>query len=425
VWVTHNFMNWYDGYDHYTLAEDLDLASWDWYVTIGHHDYLASGAAHDLTRGLKRQNFWLIETQPGCVSWSTLNNTLDKGEARAMAWHAVAHGADAVLYWQWRSALGGQEQYHGTLVDQAGQPRPFYEEVKQLGHEFAAVGDLLAGATPVSRVALLNDYSSRWSIQWQRHHRDFDYVANLTHYYRPLAVRNIAVDLLSADAPLDGYKLVIAPALLIVNEDRAARLKEFVRRGGFLVLTVRCGMKDSANALLPMRQPGPLTDLAGAEVEEYYALLDSVPVQGNWFTGTSRLWAERLRVIDQAETQVVARYGPSNGWLDGQVAVTVHPYGRGFVYFVGAYLDDAAQQELLDHIVSLAGIRPALETPGGVEAHKRVNAQGQEVWIVINHERVDKQVPLAWPAQEHLSGQAVDGDLSLGPYGVVILTRSS
>jgi len=130
-------------------------------------------------------------------------------------------------------------------------------------------------------------------------------------------------------------------------------------------------------------------------------------------------------VIDQVETQVVARYGPSNGWLDGQVAVTVHPYGRGFVYLIGAYLDDGSQQALLDHIVTLAGIRPALETPDGVEAHKRVNAQGQEIWIVINHEREEKRVHLAWPAQEHLTGQGVNGDLCLGPYGVAVLTRSS
>jgi beta-galactosidase len=237
-------------------------------------------------------------------------------------------------------------------------------------------------------------------------------------------VRNIAADLLSANAAVDGYKLVIAPALLIVGDDCAARLKEFVRGGGFLVLTIRCGMKDDANALLPMRQPGPLTDLAGVEVEEYYALLDPVPVQGDWFTGSSSLWAERLRVLDPAETQVVARYGASNGWLDGQAAVTVHRYGRGLVTFVGAYLDEAAQQALLDQIVTQAGIQPVLETPKGVEARKRVGAQRQEVWIVINHEREEKQVHLAWPAQEHLSGDAVNGDLSLGPYGVAVLTRS-
>jgi beta-galactosidase len=422
VWVTHNFMNWFDGFDHYVLAKDLDLASWDWYVGTGHHDYKITGAAHDLVRGFKRQNFWLMETQPGNVNWSPVNNMLNKGEARAMAWHAVAHGADAVLYWQWRSAPNGQEQYHGTLVDQSGQPRPFYEEVQQLGREFATASPLLAGSKTPARVAILNSYDSRWSIQWQRHHRDFDYVAHLTHYYRPLAARNVAVDVISADAPLKGYRLVIAPALLLLNEGRVEQLKDFVRRRGHLVLTVRCGMKDEYNALLPSRQPGPLADMAGVEVEEYYALRDEVPVIGNWFSGVSRLWAERLKVLNDVVCPI-ARYGPSNGWLDDQIGIAVNSHRGGLVYFVGAYLDEAAQQAFIDRILKTAGIRPTMETGQGVEVRKRVNAAGKESFTVINHERVAQIVPLPWPAHEHLSGLAVRDELKLAPYGVALLTR--
>ena len=70
------------------------MAAWDWYIGTGHHDYLTSGAIHDLTRGFKRRNFWVMETQPGNVNWAAINNVLNRGEARAMAWHAVAHGAD-------------------------------------------------------------------------------------------------------------------------------------------------------------------------------------------------------------------------------------------------------------------------------------------------------------------------------------------
>jgi len=226
-WITHNFMGWYDGYDHYEISADLDMAAWDWYVPTGHHDYLTSGAAHDLTRGFKRSNFWLIETQPGNVNWTAINNSTNKGEARVMAWHAVAHGADAVLYWQWRSALGGQEQMHGTLVDQSGQPRPFYEEAQSLGRDFAAVFPLFEDSVPVADVAMLNSYENRWAIHAQRHHRDFDYVAHFNHYYRPLAASNIAIDILSADVSIEGYKLVIAPTFLMLNEIHAARLKTF------------------------------------------------------------------------------------------------------------------------------------------------------------------------------------------------------
>jgi beta-galactosidase len=422
IWITHNLMGWYDGYDHYEISADLDLVSWDWYVSTGHHDYLTSGAVHDLTRGFKHRNFWLIETQPGNGNWAPINNSTNKGEARAMAWHAVAHGADAILYWQWRSALGGQEQFHGTLVDQAGQPRPFYTEVQQLGQEFAAVSPLLVDTNPVAEVAMLNSYDSRWSIHWQPHHRDFDYVAHFNHYYRPLAVRNIATDIISADAPLDEYKLVIAPTLLMLNEARAARLKAFVENGGQLILTIRSGMKDEYNALLPRRQPGDLSEMAGVEVEDYYALLEPVPVSGEWINGSSRLWAERLKVIDKPGTQVIAQYGISNGWLDGQAAITSHPYGGGCVYYFGAYLDEVSQQLLLDRIVQMAGIRPALETPVGVEARKRVNAKGEEIFIVINHEREERQVHLPWPGHEHLTGMTLSL-LNMGPYDVGVITR--
>ena len=422
VWITHNFMGWFDGFDHYRMSEDLDMASWDWYVGTGYHDYLSSGAIHDLTRGFKRKNFWLIETQPGNVNWSPLNNVLNKGEARAMAWHAVAHGADAVLYWQWRSAAGGQEQMHGTLVDQSGQPRPFYEEAKQLASDLAKTSNILAGTTPSADVALLNSYDNRWSIHAQRHHKDFEYVAHFNHYYRALAARNIAADILSVDASLDGYKLVIAPALLMLNKTRVAQLKTFVEKGGHLVLTIRSGMKDDNNALLPLRQPGMLAEIAGVEVEEYYALLDPVPVLGENFKGESHIWAERLKAKDES-TKVIARYGESNGWLDGQAAITSHSFGKGYVTYVGVWLDDASQQKLIDDMVESAGVKSVMECPVGVEACKRVNIQGDEVFIFINHERTEKKVNLPWLAHEHLN-RLDTHELQLEPYGVAVITRA-
>ena len=100
---------------------------------------------NDLTRGFKMKNFLLLETQPGCINWAGVNNAPDRGEVRAIAWHAVGHGADCVSYWQWRSALNGQEQYFSTLVAPDGNPRPAYEEVAQLGEDFQKAGALLDG----------------------------------------------------------------------------------------------------------------------------------------------------------------------------------------------------------------------------------------------------------------------------------------
>jgi beta-galactosidase len=428
VWVTHNFMGWFDGFDHYALSEDLDMASWDYYVGTGQHDYLRHGAVHDLTRGFKRKNFWVMETQPGSVNWSSVNNALNRGEARAMAWQAIGHGADGILYWQWRSALGGQEQYHGTLVDPSGQPRPFYQEAAKLGRDFQALGDLLAGSEPVkARIAILNDYESRWSIQWQKHHQEYDYVQHLLSYYRPLSAQNFPVDILSTEADLDGYRLVIVPSLVIVDEGLKERLEKYVHGGGYLVLTPRTGMKDRDNALQPSRQPGPLRDLAGVEVEEYYALpekIEIIPVSvTKKFRLTGHTWAERLKIVHTSQLNVYARYGESNGWLDDQIAITVRSYGYGLVYCVGACLDELSMQRFMEDIQKMLRMASVLATPANLEACKRIRPDGEEVFILVNHQPVIRKISMPWPAQEHISGQRLEGEVRMAPYGVAVLTR--
>ena len=422
AWITHNFMGWFDGFDHHLLSQDLDLASWDWYVGTGRNDYARSGAMHAAARGYKNRNFWIMETQPNNVNWSPLNNTLEPGETRALAWHAIGHGADAWLYWQWRSAYGGQEQYHGSLVDQSGQPRPFYADAQAIGAELAAASPVLADTVPAGQVALLYSFDSRWSIQNQRHPQKFDYVDYLISCYRPFSARNIPTHILSPDSALSGYKLVVAPALNVLTEPQAHSLAEYAQAGGHLVLTPRTGMKDDANALLPLRQPGFLREAAGAEVEEYYALIEPVEVRGE-VNGECKIWGERIKILDEVNTRVLARYGAGLGWLTGQPAVTVHNYGLGKVYLVGAVLDEAAQDALFALILREAGAEPALVTPNDVEACLRVGADGRAVYILINHSGRQQSVTLPWQAVNHLSNQT-EKEIYLQPYGAAVLTRA-
>ena len=422
VWITHNYMGWFDGLDHYEMAADLDMASWDWYIGTGHNDYLKTNAVHDLTRGFKRKSFWVMETQPGAVNWSRVNNQLNKGEARSMAWQAIARGGEGLLYWQWRSALNGQEQLHGSLVDQSGQPRLFYAEINRIASEFERVSDLILGSEYKARAAILNDYESRWSIQWQPHHADFDYVAYFNSFYKHFAALNTPVDVISADTPLDNYRLVIAPATIIMDEKRVNNLKAFVQHGGYLVLTARTAMKDRFNSLLPSRQPGLLTELAGVEVLEYFSLDEDVPVKGNWFFGHSRQWAELLAITDSNVTVPAARYGASNGWLDDQPAITVHGYRSGLVYYVGTNLDEATQTEFMSRVLRTANVHPVLETPLGVQASRRTREDGKEIIFLINHTRQRQSVDLPRPYTENLKGLTLEGKIEMAPYGVAILT---
>ena len=116
-------MHWNASFDQYAMHRGLDLAAWDEYIPSGRADWADTAAQHDLVRGYKQKNFWVMETQPAFVNWWPVNRALDPGQVREMVWQAVGHGADAAGFWQWRSALNGQEQYHGTLA-RAGRRSP-------------------------------------------------------------------------------------------------------------------------------------------------------------------------------------------------------------------------------------------------------------------------------------------------------------
>jgi beta-galactosidase len=420
--ITTNMMGWFEAYDHYTVSQDLDLASWDDYVGTGQLNFERNGATHDLTRGFLRKNFWVMETQPGFVNWQSDNNALNKGEVRAMAWNAIGHGSEAVEYWQWRSALNGQEQYHGTLVGPDGTPVPLYSEVQQVGADFDKAGPVLAGTTVHSEVALLNDYPSRWAIDWQRHNRAFDPVDAFMSFYTPLHDAVRSVDVIADTAPLSRYKLVVAPALNVLTPEAAQRLEEYVRNGGHLVLGPRSGMKDEDNALWPQRQPGPLASLLGARVEQFYALDSTVPLSGEFGPSQDTLWAEQLSVRSP-DTKVLMRYGKSNGWLDNQAAAVTRKVGRGSITYIGASMDAAAMKRAADWMLSEAGIARVLpDIPEGVDVAIR-SGDNKRVLILTNYNADPVTLSLPSPMQDVLGGETAS-KVTLAQYGVAVLEQS-
>jgi len=423
-WITHNFMGWFDGFDHYTVSADLDFASWDNYIGNGHLNPWKNGIVHDLTRGLKRKNFWVMETQPGNVNWQQVNNSLDKGEVRAMAWHAIGHGSDAVSYWQWRSALGGQEQYHGTLVGPDGKPVPLYDEVAQLGREFAKAGDILRGTSPVSEIAVLHSYDSRWAIDFQRHHKEFDPARYLESFYAPLRKLTDSIDVVNPAAPLESYKVVMAPGLNVMSDADAKHLLDYVQRGGHLVLGARSGLKDEYNALHTTRQPGPLAQALGAHVEQYYVLDKPIPVSGDFGSDDVKIWAEYLKA-DAPDVRVLARYGKSNGWLDDQPAVVTHSIGKGQITYVGTWLSEAQMNALALWLIKTDKITQRFtDVPEGVEVSRRVATGNspREVYIVINHTTEVKHIKLPSAMREQLRGTAASLEVELAPRDVAVLT---
>ena len=192
-----------------------------------------------------------------------------------------------------------------------------------------------------------------------------------------------------------------------------------------------------------MLQPGipELRDLAGAEVEEYYALDEPAPVSYTWGrerdsgdsdAGTSLLWAERLRRLDPGADEV-AHYGLSNGWLDDKPAVIVGALTQngGRVITVGALFDLETQESLTDWLAELTDLTPVWpERIAGVEFAAREHSDGRRTLFVINHTRERTVTDFPNTSSAHrwrdlVTGSFVTGALELKPYDAALLTQSS
>ena len=410
-------LGWSDNWDHYAITAPLDLASWDDYVGQGHLNVARNAMLNDFVRGWKGQNFWVMETEPGSVNWAPINNALYPGETRALAWQAIGHGADAILYWQWRDALNGQEQYHGAIAGPGGNPLPIYAEIARLGHDLDLTRTALAGTTPHASIALLVTYDSRWAIDFQPHSRLYDQQQILLDFYTPLerlaAQSGHAIDIIDpATASLSPYKLLVAPSLNVISEPLAAKLLAYVEAGGHLILGPRSGMKDQYNALNPQRQPGPLAAALGARVSQFYALdptaapptlspVPSSPGSDLLVGGNATIWAEPLTVFAPGAT-IDSTYTDPGGWLDHQPAMLTRSLGQGTLSYLGTIPEPAMLSGLL---ARYAPSLPATILPGNAPSTLELctrSSATSTVHILINHAQTPITTSLLHPMRNLL-----------------------
>jgi beta-galactosidase len=419
--ITSNFMSWFDGFDHYQVAQGLDLASNDLYCPTGRPDPAHEAGIHSLLRGYKRKNWWMMETQPSGVNWAGQNTMLEPGLCRLRNWQAVAHGADGLLYWQWRNALGGQEQLHGSVVGQDGEPRPAYGEICRIGAEFSKAAPLLESTSPEAEVAILNSYEARWAVGFQRHNKEYDFVGNLESFQRPLYKRSLGVDILSATADLKGYGLVVVPGLWILEQETARNVAAFVKAGGVAIIGARTGSRDQDNKMFPALPPGPLSGLVGVEVEDVFPQLAHVTVKaaaGSGLSGKAGVWLERLRLKGKG-AQILASFGKECGWLEDMPAITLRREGKGTVLYLAGCPDSGLMDKVVGLALKLAGITPRYPAKEGVEYASRFSGDGREVLVLMNHS--DKSAKVKAPrGREVLTGRACAGMWNIEARGVAV-----
>ena len=428
--VTHNFMGFkYDRINYFDLARDLDFVAWDNYLRTQWGMQAQVNPSHaalaaDTMRGLKRQNFWVMEQQAGQGGWEIVSVAPRPGELRLWAYQSIAHGADAIVFFRWRTARFGTEQYWHGLLDHDGHAGRRYEEIKRMGAEIKRAGEQIVGSTVKPSVAVILSYDSRFAFQIQANNPQFSYPDHLHQLHRALRHHQVPSDVAAPTDDLSSYKLVVAPALYVVSDAAAENLKRFVQTGGVLVVTPRTGVKDETNAVVNQRLPGLLAELCGVEVEEYDSLgadmhnglefaLPELASNSPVPVGT---WCD---VLKPKSASVVAHY--TQDYYAGKPAITLNRFGQGQVVYVGAMGDARLYETLAGWLLNLAGVRPLLAVPEGIEVTERWHGN-RRLLFVLNHTDQEQEVALDGRYTDLLDASAaLEGRVTIAPLDVLIL----
>jgi len=420
--VTHNFMGFFTAFNHHDVAADLDIASWDSYplgftqmfflgtdekirwATTGHPDI--ASFHHDLYRGMSvdrhtgkpNRRWWVMEQQPGPVNWASWNPAPEDGMVRLWTWQAFAHGAELVSYFRWRQAPFAQEQMHAGLLRPDRSDDKGLVEATSVGRELVR----LAKKLPITnldvraKVALVFDYNCLWMTEIQPHGADYNPLELCFRLYSALRQLGLDVDIVSPNASLANYRLVVLPAMPTIAPALLAALEASTAE---IVLAPRAGSKTSTMQIPANLAPGVLTDLAGITVTRVASLPPGIVTKVTGFDKlmTATRWREELRL-----NTAIAEASFDNG--DAAISRNAKTRTR----YVAAWLAGDDWLTLLGRAADDAGLITA-SLPDTI----RVSAIGTLI-IACNF----ASTPFLW--RPTAPAECIIGEATIGAHGVAV-----
>ncbi|NGO11021.1 beta-galactosidase [Streptomyces sp. HC44] len=421
--VTTNFMvmNGTKGMNYPDWADEIDFVSNDHYVHPGPQDRDELSFSANLTSGIAGGRPWfLMEHSTSAVNWQPVNVAKRPGDLARDSLLHVAHGADAVCYFQWRQSSAGAEKYHSAMVPHAGEDSDLFRAVVALGDTLKALAPVAGSEREPAPVGIVYDWESWWASEQDSHPTSLlDYRQEALDWYSALLALGVRADIVTTRADLDRHRVLIAPVLHVVPAELAKDLTRYAENGGHLITTYFSGVVDENDHVWLGGYPGALRELLGIRIEEFGPLLDgeSVELDG---AGTGSLWTDRITVTEP-EVEVLARY--RTGAYADRPAVTRRPAGRGSAAYVSTRLGPEGLAGLLPGLLAAAGVGSELpaEAQGRVELAVRRDADSRYLFLV---NRTDETVPLPGLAGELLTGRPADADtLVLPPREVAVLRQ--
>jgi beta-galactosidase len=378
--VLHNFMGNFVEFDHHDVSQDLDIATWDNYPLgfltrdntnqldlerfsrTGHPD--GSAFHHDLYRGCCNGRWWVMEQQPGPVNWAPYNPSPVSGMVRLWGWEAFAHGAEVMSYFRWRQAPFAQEQTHAGLLLSDASEDIAAVEIAQLNKELETLRQV--ASSNIQKVTTVNSLSNY--VLAQGVESDIAIVFS----YAGIAIQDIqspggsqfsaltfcqqiysacrqwggSIDIVSPDANLDGYKMII---LCNSTEDDPAlveKLKTLSESQRCVIVMFPGTGSRNADYRIPISlPPGHFQQLLNLRVTRSESLPPHEKLMATNSDGKSvrcQQWREHI----QSDIPSAYQFGDKWGFH----------YSDGPIHYINAVPEQADLNELMGELLQYAQV---------------------------------------------------------------------
>lgn len=287
-----------------------------------------------------RNPFWITELQGGNVTASgAVPFCPTAAQIRQYLWTGIASGCEGVVFWTLNARRSVMEAGEWALLNYEGQPSDRLKAAARVARTLTAHKALFAEAEPFdSPVSILYNEESLAiqrrngeTIRDDRHEgrKPSAVMRSVITAYRAVAAHGITPNLASMDHfdwdPVR-HPAAVLPHSIALPRAYHAKLREYVRRGGRLLVTGLSGYYDE-RMICQMMGGFPLAECFGARVTEFKVTADcfDLHLSGD-LEGTlpAHLWRGILR---PTTARCIGRYGDD-------VCATHNVYGKGEVYWI-------------------------------------------------------------------------------------------
>ncbi len=393
----------------------------------------------------KQAPFLVTETNAQAIGHAHQNEPAFDGQWRQAAWALVSRGASMIEYWHWHTLHFGAETFWGGVLPHSLEPGRVYQQIKELGADFAAAGDLVTGLTPDADIVLVYSNDTKWALQenpqlplpgpdCQPDPRS--YQAIFDAFYRGAFEAGLQSRLLHAGQMTDldpaeyaaAQPVLVAAGLAIASDAELLWLRSYAAAGGHLILGIRTGYQDQEARARLERKPAHLAEAAGLFYDEFSTLAGPVDVVASSSSGsgfTLSPGAAGARWIDGVQVQgaeVLASYDHVH--FGRWPAVTTSEHGSGRITYVGTVPNEALARDIAAWAARQGSDwRPNADSQTVTGATSR---SGEQLRFVHNWSWTPSSFKLPGAVRDVVSGESFGyGDeLELGAWDVRVLVET-